>query len=494
MKKKFLRSCFALLLSMVLLFGGVRWDAAAIGDVSPFGSVLPPSMVTFTVSAPRAVMSNEETMQMSYSATPSNGSIAWSSSNTSVATVSSSGVVTAVTGGNATITGRYTYNGSVYTDSVSIEVYTLRNSIGISNNTKYYIMNASSGRLLSLENDSDSRHANVYTRARSATTLSQWRTRKLSDGYYNIQSVRSPTGKCLDVTNNNVDIYDDNGYGYLRFTLRRVENGRYEGLYLIRHTNSGLYVTQDSNDNAYVTATPTEASYWSFMKVNKGDASHYCFDIEYTENGEDHNFDVSLNIDDFLAVIGQELGYETSHELNGEPPEAFEDLKSSEIFIYSGHCAPGELYFCDDNNQWIGSIVVDDLFYDDNPNTQYFDDISYNQLSNARCIIYMGCNSGVDKSEYGSAAYNLVDTTFEKGAHFVLGTTKSINMNDMNRWIEYFIGYIFEGYNIDQAVEEAGNDLGTIVLKDKKANGQYETYIGLPEYSVGDRYQYLNIE
>ena len=56
MKKKFFRPCFALLLSMVLLFGGVRWGAAAIGDVSPFGPVLPPSAVTFTVSAPRTVM------------------------------------------------------------------------------------------------------------------------------------------------------------------------------------------------------------------------------------------------------------------------------------------------------------------------------------------------------------------------------------------------------------------------------------------------------
>ena len=122
-------------------------------------------------------------MQISYSVSQSGGTITWSSSNTSVATVNSSGLVTAVGAGKTTITGRYTYNGTVYTDSVSIEVYTLCNSIGISNSTEYYIMNASSGRLLSLENDSDANFTKAYTRPRSATTLSQWRTRKLSDGY-----------------------------------------------------------------------------------------------------------------------------------------------------------------------------------------------------------------------------------------------------------------------------------------------------------------------
>ena len=63
---------------MVLLFGGVRWDAAAIGEVSPCGPVVSPSAVTFTVSAPKSLIEKGETMQMSYSATPSGGSMTWS--------------------------------------------------------------------------------------------------------------------------------------------------------------------------------------------------------------------------------------------------------------------------------------------------------------------------------------------------------------------------------------------------------------------------------
>ena len=493
MKKKFLRSCFALLLSMVLLFGGVRWDAAAIGDVSPFGPVLPPSAVTFTVSAPQTVMIKGETMQMSYSATPSGGSITWSSSSTSVATVNSSGIVIAVAAGNVTITGRYTYNGTVYTDSVSISVY---DSTGILNNTKYYIMNYSSGRLLSLEDESDSALTNVYTRARSATDLSQWRTRKLSDGYYNIQSVCSPTGKCLDVTSNNVDIYNDNSGTYLKFAIQRVESGNYQGLYLIRHKNSGLYVTQDSNYNVYVTATPTDASYWSFMAVNKRCAELFYHDYTYTKNGYNYRFNTGDQEDEFKEVFG-DFGYTTvTYENDEDIVATYGGLRTrDDIFVYMGHGGPAKIEFSQKSptggERRITAILADSMVYTLVPtaNRKYVNDFYDNDLCLSRCVIYLGCETG---KSYGSN--NLVDATFKKGAHFVLGVTVVSDTDQITTFIKHFMVRIDAGYSILEAINYANQQMPNILVGVEKDGT--ETYVevdGLPIYYRGDARQYLNI-
>lgn len=53
---------------------------------------------------------------------PSGQSVTWSSSNTSVATVSSNGTVTAKNTGSATITGKFTYNGNTYSTTCSVTV------------------------------------------------------------------------------------------------------------------------------------------------------------------------------------------------------------------------------------------------------------------------------------------------------------------------------------------------------------------------------------
>jgi uncharacterized protein YjdB len=55
---------------------------------------------------------------------PSGVTVLWSSSNTSVATVNSSGIVTGVGDGTATITGSFTYGGNKYSSSSSIKIVT----------------------------------------------------------------------------------------------------------------------------------------------------------------------------------------------------------------------------------------------------------------------------------------------------------------------------------------------------------------------------------
>lgn len=58
-----------------------------------------------------------------YSISPKDTKVTWKSSNSAVAKVSSSGVVTAVSSGTANITASFVYDGTTYKDSCSVDVY-----------------------------------------------------------------------------------------------------------------------------------------------------------------------------------------------------------------------------------------------------------------------------------------------------------------------------------------------------------------------------------
>ena len=62
------------------------------------------------------------TVNLNASTSPTGQSISWSSSNSSVATVSNSGRVSAVGAGNATITAQFVYGGTTYSESCSVLV------------------------------------------------------------------------------------------------------------------------------------------------------------------------------------------------------------------------------------------------------------------------------------------------------------------------------------------------------------------------------------
>ena len=73
------------------------------------------------------------TANLSASTSPSGQSVSWSSSNSSVATVTNSGRVTAVGAGSATITAQFVYGGTTYSESCSVSV--IKVSIRISDSS-----------------------------------------------------------------------------------------------------------------------------------------------------------------------------------------------------------------------------------------------------------------------------------------------------------------------------------------------------------------------
>jgi len=98
--------------------------------------------------------------------------------------------------------------------------------------------------------------------------------------------------------------------------------------------------------------------------------------------------------------------------------------------------------------------------------------------------MYLGCSTGADYTS-SSKTYNLVDSTFAKGAHFVLGTTETVYVNDSNNFLIGFAECYTTDCNctIQNAITAGIERAGT--------NTVYQNDL-YPVYYVGDTSQRLN--
>ena len=114
-----------------------------------------------------------------------------------------------------------------------------------------------------------------------------------------------------------------------------------------------------------------------------------------------------------------------------------------------------------------------------------------NALAHVRCVIYNGCETGLTLTLDGTD-YNLVDATFKKGAHYVLGITEVLPVVWEEEWFRILITYLDSSYSLGEAVEKATMDFSNIqwIVAD---TGEIimQPY---PYYAQGDGYQYLSFE
>ena len=90
---------------------------------------------------------------------------------------------------------------------------------------------------------------------------------------------------------------------------------------------------------------------------------------------------------------------------------------------------------------------------------------------------------GTARSDDG---YNLVDAIYEKGAHFVLGTTQTTYPEDSDNFLKGFIAKLNAGGNIDDCIEQGLISAGNGVKYEDNTTGRY------PIVYFGDARQYLN--
>ena len=482
--KNICKICISLLLSVIMVLGGTNWSSGAVDIISPT-QIVP--IVTVDVSTTKTTIEQGDTQTLKFVVAPSGGTKSFSSSNSSVATVDQYGVVTAVNVGTATITARYTYSGTVYTDTVSITVVPKSTIIGIQNGTNYYIMNYSGKRLMGLATASDSNLTNVNTGERAANTRYQWVTEQQTDGTFQLISAYSSAGRCLDVTGSNVDIYADSGASYQKFTIERVTSKPYEGLYLIKYGEK--FVSQESNYDVRLTETQTASCYWSFMAVQKGYAEFFCLDCTIdgvlTQSDEHYMY---------FREACNSAGYFSWSYKNNSAAAAYNCIKSrDDIFVFAGHGGAGMISFNNDDGEDSG-IISATTWLGNREKDRHISSIQANGLNHARVVLYVGCGTGETWEKNAVARYNLVDETFEKGAHFVLGIQGTIYQSQLEGLIKYFLDGVSQGNSVANCIPSISdiNDDLRIGSNNDLAFGTGNSN-GFSIYTRGDDSQYLAI-
>ena len=221
--------------------------------------------LTISYNPPNNSVDVGDTLALSVSG--ASGTVTWTSSNTAVATVNSSGVVTGVKVGGVTITA--SVNGSVF------ETFTVYVTVA---DGVYYIKNTSFAKYLSTTGGV-AEQTWTTLKSKSTSGLSQlqqlWKIVYLGNGYYSIRPMYA-LSMALHATSNTVDIVTVGTTDSLtavplvsRWGIEAVSSG-----YTFKHTGtSSLKMGASVSYSEYhVTtgnyASGATASYWTLEKVS----------------------------------------------------------------------------------------------------------------------------------------------------------------------------------------------------------------------------------
>lgn len=408
--------------------------------------------------------------------------INYSSSDPSCATVDSSGVVTAVSKGTTTITGSYTTGGENLSSSFTITVV---DHIGLESGNNYHLLNVSTGKCLQKVGSS-------LSSANWGGLVTAWTVTVQSNG----TAIISSSSYALTAATGGFSLSANTGSQRQQLALYRVDSGEKAGCYLMHYGQSGyLYMAADGS--LRVSTTLTDACYWSFSYAYYGSAEIFGFNYPYVDKyGVNRQYNSTESFEKFETVFESNTYYSMSTE-NPSSESVFYALNSADVFIYHGHGNKSALWFETDNKEVVGIIAANSITYTTYPNRYYIDTLPKNALSQARCILYVGCQTGANNSP-NKGGRNLVEDTFAKGAHFVVGMKNIMNHGTNSRWLEGFLDAIgaldssvLTEKNISEALVYAEVKSRPIKIKYTSADTEYTTVETFPLKKMGDEFQYL---
>ena len=416
----------------------------------------------------------------------------WKSNKTHLVSIATNGSMTLSGGGEVTITKEFAIPQLDIHLNQSFNLSVL-NDFGIKNNTEYYIINDGSKRYISLESISDSNGVNVSTRTRNSALYSQWKVEKQSELQYQLVNQYGSASRVMNVAYTNITIHSDSNSVQQKFNIVRIDSGSYEGRYYIKYGE--YYVTEASNYNVCLTSTPTKNSVWSFSKVVKGSTNIFDFEYTYTtNNGASDTYDATTKGKLFVSSMNYLGFYEAYENTNSTPTVAKSSLMNSDVFAFRGHANGGVLLFFSQtsNNVPIGVIANTqvDLFgltyASSTPDRQYLSTLSNSSFASSRCVLLLACRTGTT----GLSGRNLVDTIYEKGAHFVLGTSYYMRTDSDDLFLEKFLEQLRAGRSIEQALTRVNNGNNDFFYKTSDDGPEIKTQ-QFPLYIRGDQSQVL---
>lgn len=200
-----------------------------------------------SVSPSTASVEAGSTVQLTETVTPSNTtdkSVSWSSSNTAVATVDSSGLVTGVAAGNATITATTTDGGLTDTCAVTVTPVVLTDYVPASTlevGKSYLIANGNTGSVYMLSNESGGSRLLKGVQATVNNGKISISASVAAKCLFECQlyTPNDPLTTCL--ANNGHYLYSDNASGLRMYTSPNNKHWHYSGtkLWMFRGTTNG---------------------------------------------------------------------------------------------------------------------------------------------------------------------------------------------------------------------------------------------------------------
>ncbi|MBP3387944.1 MAG: RICIN domain-containing protein [Clostridia bacterium] len=210
----------------------------------------------------------------------------WTSSDPTVATVNSSGVVTALKAGTTTITVAVN-DYPMHFSYAYCQIY-VRIEDGV-----YYIKNQASNYYLTVLNGGITNKTDVIQSTRSTVEPSSlkhlWKICYLGDGYYTIRPLHKPT-MGLDVTNGNVDIFNTGHFDsftyvptYSRWIIEFEATN-----YVFKNYDSSTHAIEPQNASPLNGTTIVTATYssnkvaqrWSLENVTSPPSGVILYDLE----------------------------------------------------------------------------------------------------------------------------------------------------------------------------------------------------------------------
>lgn len=361
-------------------------------------------------------------------------------------------------------------------------------SIGIEDGSYYYIFNGYSKLYMTVETNASGQ--NIYGRSFSNSPNRRWKVIAQDDLTYQIENMND--SKVLNVVSD-LDLTMSANYktSNQKFTIERIDSGDYQGLYYIRFDS--YYLTLSiSTMEVYLSPTPDLRSQWSFSRVTKQTASLYNFDYyqDYANNNPSYHFDTAGTQADF-EDWAELNGYNSVALTNNTYDNAYNSLLNSDVFVFSGHGNPGRIAFMTTGNVATGRIFANSAIAF-GPQAYYcIDMMEDNALSSLRCVLLLGCNTGISTN-----GYNLVDAIYNKGAHFVLGTTETIITSTSDLFLARLIEALNTGVDIESAcmsaiyIDEDDRDEYEYEYRDE--SGVLHTTYVFPCYKTGDEFQTLS--
>lgn len=331
------------------------------------------------------------------------------------------------------------------TITYSTETQSMDN-VGIVNGAQYYIKNKHSNLYLTANGTAVG--SAVLQKTWSGLAAQKWTVESTGTGYYYLRP-NNASGKVLDnseSTNENnlpMVITSRTTSTSQQFKFARNWDGSYRILSKISGGARSLCAKGNNTTNGGVichrshTLNWTKTDDWTLEPVVKGSASVYSFTYD----------DVyKLNTAQFAPQMVRALsnmGYTTYNRVDRSYLNAYNDLSTNSVWVYTGHGGKSCLQFKD------GWITATEEFDD---NEARIIDARHKAFSQLNLAVFASCETGMDDVTNNT---NMVGLTYQKGAHFVIAHTDWTLSPDSDVWLQEFLRNCSQGQTIYEAMDNA---------------------------------------